>query len=150
MKINEKCQAGLPGAILDTVSYATTVLNHRREIVYHNRAFSGIFGGASHLGKKIGESVTCRGSLISPEDENENVICANCKLLHAINLTFENKNNQPPDTFLMQLSSGSKEFLKVIGFQTWFLEFEKLPYVLIVFEDSTTLGEKALQHSTPL
>lgn len=132
---------GFLGSISNSLSDAVCVVNEDLEIVYFNDEFSRVFGktGENITGQQFGVSIGCKG-----HEHFSGGICANCRLRLSMQATLFTETNQEKESIVLEMETGSKEEVRLIQFQSNFMQYRGEKFAVVILNDLTGMGKETL------
>lgn len=124
---------------------ALVLLDSNLIIKFYNASFKNLFqvGNEVKFEEVLGRSIGCKTFNQSVSGQQMKISCANCKLKNSVKKTISDKSSQKADTIVLQTMQSQDESLKLIQFQTIYIEYKDQEHVLLKLNDLTEFGNKA-------
>lgn len=132
---------GFLGSISNSLSDAVCVVNEDLKIVYYNDEFAQVFGkpGENLTGQRFGVSIGCKG-----HEQFSGGICNNCRLRLSMQAALFTEVNQEKQSIVLEMESGSKEEVRLIQFQSNFMQYKGEKFAVVILNDLTGMGKETL------
>ena len=130
----------------DALPKALVVLDNECKLRYFNTEAARLFClvPPNHLGLDFGKAIHCREAESNSKEPAHQLICSNCRFEKSVSAAMRTKGRQDKSSMVMRLNRNNGEVLRLIQFESAFFNSGNIDYIIIVFDDLTETGEKAV------
>ena len=125
---------------------ALVLLDPDMKIKFSNLLFHELFHFKEEVNfdEILGHALGCKDIYQSVSRQDLKINCSSCKLKNAVKKTITSKKTQKSDTIVLQTMQADSEGLKLIQFQTIYLNYKNEEFVLLKLNDLTKFGNDTL------